>query len=1001
MISRAKESVRKRLSIASLLASFAFAAPLLAQPAPGERSPRDLYVEAWFEETANADLAAALKLYQAVLDRAATSDRELAARALLRIGRIAEARGEPDAAKICFERLASEFDGTLAAKEAKERATESASTQGNETSAAIVEARRWLDEMLTNERDDSPRKAKSILEALGIDQVRRVYTKRGGNLAQFLGALDAALLTPEQWINFALMEGAYGDVLRVVLAKLIDRRPDRIPEAFTKRVAENATPNVALSFLDLCLAVGSNEAIAAADEVLGEASSRFLDLRYFEHIEYFQKVLSRLIETEAPDVSRLVATWVARLEGLDGAASKMPFMMRSGEFDLIRRLWEAVCSQTPGARMFWSRFARWHAGARINVVQGIVSLSTKSVPVEVIATWLEDPEPAIRFEALVYEWKRDDPERRRAAANALARETAPIEVGPLYDRMRDVSKFPIEAIEETKGALREYLYFLCYVAPAAVDALRFGLERGHVEAIHALFDPRFAETGLIISGGSRSIDSRSPLLTQNILRTQLAKDPDPDLLRKAVKAALAIDDPRLHLAAFRAVEGMLEDRAAEGIVDLFVELGSPRIDLEIMKGSRAHPYLSPTSKLRLLRSKDRQTRVLAIQSSRDSGPLREIVRDCDPTDFVPLFERAKALNDFTLALEILKRVDPRDELAVEVFLFSLPREAEALIVACVRGGDDGLGVAATYAAYRVSDVHTAQSDSVRTRVENALEGLALPESLRALLQRANREGAADTWLARVAEVLKANLEPWRQALVSREASRLLARAVEDSKRGVMYEGAADEIAALGAREFARDLLTNSDSYVRRLGLRALAVLGDREAIVAYSRENADPGEWLPALIRVGANDAILQAIRENRATRAEVARNLQVDTDPALMRGVLLAGAADLGIASSTTDKFKILRTLVDSLVRTGDVEMLMRAALDYEFQDAIDGLVQLGAWDRLLDEYPRLPTALSRAVFEALRARTGFPDPAASYTVEFRTEREALVAEWRQRLAK
>lgn len=967
-----------------------------AASAQAPKTARDAYVEAWFKETAEADLVGALALYKQCLDSAATSDRELAARALLRIAKIAQARGEAEVAASQLDRLAEEFEGTAAAKEAQVEAAAPAETPTGE-SREVIEARRWLDEMLTNERDDSPRKAKTIFSVLGLEEILRVYAARGGNLAQFLGALDASLLTPEQWIDVALTEGTYNDVLLVVLAKLRTQKPEQIPEAFTHKVAKNPTQDSVIHFLEVSLALGTSDAVGAANEVLRAAVSGLADFRYADSYVYFQIVLTRLIETDIPDVSVLVASWLGGLKGVSESTQSLAFSRMGGSDDGIRRLLASVCSQTNGARVFWSEILRVNVRLRAQVIRQIVEQDPKSIPEAIVARWLEDPEPAIRTLAIAYQLKQDNNEQRRAAARVLARETSPIEVHPIESVLRSSSTVPVEAIEETSGALREYLYYQTYCSRAGLAALRLGLERGDVEAIHALFDPRFAESRTLVSNGNSNRVAQAAFLDSNVLRPALAKDPDPDLLKKAVIAALAIPDPRLHLATLRTVEGTLDERAGAGLADLFAAVGSPRLDLELVLRGNTYLHLSVGSVRRLLRSPDRGTRVRAIQQCTETSLLREVVGDCDPSDFAPLFERAKQRRDFQLALEILRRVAPEDRLVIEVFLFTLPREADALVVACERGGGDLLGEVASYAAETVA--HGSRLDNtLRQRVSEALTGLVVPDPLRNALKSAPRGGDSNVFLRGIAEVLRANLETWRTCLVNREAARVVAAQLASPTVDL---GVGEEIAALGGNEFARGLLTHSDSVVRQIGLRALAVLGEKDAVIAYARAHANPEEWVRPLLRVGAHEEILDAIRTGRVTRAEVASRVDFDTDPTLLRDVLLAEAPVDALFSTRTDGHAILKRLIDARVVAKDVDALVRAVDFYNTKDAIAGLFQLGAVDRLLEMYPRISSDPSRAVFDEMRARTGWPEPNVSNQVDFLAEREALVAEWRKRLAK
>ena len=160
-----------------------------------QETAQELYVEGWMREHVDRDLEAALIAYGQCLEVAAAGEREIAARALLRIAIVAETREEAEVASAQFARLQRDYAGTTAAAEAAAREQlEPASNSDPEISLILREARRSLVQLLLGEvpADDSRgTKLDLVLRTLSVDEILATVQQIGAPFDALHGASQA------------------------------------------------------------------------------------------------------------------------------------------------------------------------------------------------------------------------------------------------------------------------------------------------------------------------------------------------------------------------------------------------------------------------------------------------------------------------------------------------------------------------------------------------------------------------------------------------------------------------------------------------------------------------------------------------------------------------------------------------------------------------------------------------------------------------------------------
>lgn len=976
----------RRSFIAFLLAA-SIVAPLLAQ----ERTARDAYVEGWFKETAEADLGGALKLYQECADRAAKSDPELAAKALMRMSKLALARGETDVAKAFADRVATDFAATAAAKEAasaKEAPAKGAASQ------EVEEARKWLDEILSDDHYPTEQKATSVMRILGIDEVLRIHRARGGSLQYVVKPTDAKALPDAAWSELARSK-VDSEVRAAAMQKLAALKPKAI-DAELARSVNPADWMVAGAFIDLCLAVGTPEALASGESTMqaGEVAGMLT----VERLYWLQ-------HTEGG--ARLLKAGFERLKATGTLDSVLRNFLSQGKLTSSQ-----FSDGTTGGAEFRAVFPSASAAVRMDVALRLTQQNAAPLEPEVAAMLLADAEPRVRMMAIALQLNSADASTRARSAAALAAEPRPIEV----DGLRAPSQFH-EVIDVTTGALRELLYAQLMEVnngPGA-DALQYGLDHDHVEVIYALFSPRAPRSGELQRGGN-GVGYWNGAYNSYLRQSLEAHDPT-DLLQRAVAKALALKDEQLAMDALRALNGSFGSRIAVGVADQFAAAAMPRVDLELVSGSTdAFVFLSPDSLRRLATHPLRDVRTPFFRRCIDADLLTSVAANADEEDLKVLLARGLDLQWWSLVLAVFRRAEPTSRTALDAFIACLPNSDEALILACERGTDeDDLGVAALTTVGELEDNTTRGGYSLlpgespaeaKARVSAAraaakaagnpvalldgvLDGIKISAPLKEALSAEKRRIPGDTtaWLRAAAAVLRDRRADWNRALMDRQANLIVAKTevldpVESGK----------QLAALGAHDVALGLVDRSDQNVRRAGVEALALLGDKAAVLAYANAHPWPREWVRPMLVVGADAELVALARDGKVSPTEILNARESWTHRELVCNLLL----DQGVMPEAPGD--ALTAAVDHLARTKDVERLAQVARLYGSRDAVKALFQLDAIGRILDELPTWPNNPASEAMNELQRRTGIPE-GTSVSAQNQETRRELVAQWRAKL--
>ncbi len=978
-----------------------FAPPALAQDT---RTARDLYVDAWFKETAESDFAGALKLYRECADRAAASDRELAAKALLRVAKIAAARGDAEAAKIVMDRIGKEFADTAAAKEAAKTTTpeQGASSEGKD----VDEARKWLDEMLTSENDRSPNKGATIFRVLGAAEVMRIYQARGGRLENVLYSRQPGDLSTADWMLFATRKDLADRGRDVAIWQFSNSHPTAVPKELVDSIDDKIEPRSAARFFEVCVNIGTAEALAALAskaDVLG---------RVFPHggvTPPFGKLLENQNEGAADVMARLFAAAVAdkSLEWI-------------GQQFLSNSSVPALTLDTPGWRVVREWFPKFSSSTRVNFAYAIVNIPNVAPIDSVVQMLLADPEPTVRLRTIGGLLLSQNATLRTRAAKALAKEPRPVDVNAISNVVQKETPAFEELLDELSGPLLEWAYqmsFQWYPSPAAI--LHRGLERKDPEMLRALFRPQWPNSIEIDQGGSVS-NGWSPAyqqLQQNGRLKSIAADSDATLMLKCVDAALALNDEVLAESALNAMGNDLNERFTKGVIDRFVAAGLSRVDRFFVQGNNVRD-VSRESKLALMSRPSRETRSAAIKKFRDPSLLAQLATTADPIDLELIRQVAENLPEVQLV--VLERAAPDSMMALKAFVSLVTKNDSALGIGLARGGDDRLGDAAVW-VLRIIVVGGTWPVGARKAGENppteeekkalhdknvaegnplvlvldAIEGLKVPEPFREELEKtldAQHEQLAR--LKALGVVVEKHRTDWARALRDRQADRIIKDAELNPGNFQFIETAALDLASLEARENALRLLDDSNSTRRSLGLLCLAKLGDKAAIVKFAQDHPGSIEWVGAAIEAGARDEILASVAGGHLRRDEVL------SQPAALKDVdllcqLLLGGDRVGNFQNYSQQIK---AAVENYVGKRDADSLMKIVTYYDSRDAVDALFALGEIGRVLDALPRWPNQAAQVAMEEFKRRTKIPAQFAG-DLGYETVRRDYATQWKAAL--
>ena len=219
--------------LATIIVSFIASLPLPLAQEPVVETPREAYVEGWFQETAEADLESALAAYRRCLELAGPGDRELAARALWRMGMIARARDEVEVAEALLGRVVAEFGDTRAAPRAREALEAPVLPSGAESEVVQAALADLRDLLLADERKDmSLKRVRAVLRILSAEQIAAECRRQEETPAGFLW-VHGPVLTPEhteKLVDLMLLYLEDETMVRTILRALPQRGSQPLPD---------------------------------------------------------------------------------------------------------------------------------------------------------------------------------------------------------------------------------------------------------------------------------------------------------------------------------------------------------------------------------------------------------------------------------------------------------------------------------------------------------------------------------------------------------------------------------------------------------------------------------------------------------------------------------------------------------------------------------------------------------------------------------------------------
>lgn len=984
--------------------------PWLAEPGfqTQASSPRDLYVEAWFKETAESDLEGALKLYKQCADLAASSDRELAAKALLRMSRIATARGDSDAAKLLTDRLIAEFAGTAAAIDAAAPQTAAASKTAAE-SDEVREARALLDSMLRDSGLVSLPKCELVLRTLGVDTVLRFAAERGYSLDVFFGNTRQEALPEADWLRLATQ--AEKNIRTYAIGVLIRLKPKSVaPELLAQ--ASAASVSVVAKTLELCAVVGTEEALKAAESLLAQRT---------EPDVVAVPLLFKLAALNSDAAKRLFEVAMTRLRAQENFVNQIENMLSPSSSDASQPI--PLFAATPIAVALRSTYPTLPTPLRILIAKSKSIDAENLFPSDLTPQLLADPEPAVRLATIGRLLTSTSASVRRDAAQRLQREPRPLDLESIEETLRTARNAPFEELlGEVKGPLREAAYWnLLNNAdlPRLPALLRYALEHSHPEAFYAVFDPRYPRSSEFGGITTSTYVGRDPQNFQVRGFDQLESDSDPDLLLSFVRGLLGVKDETLWIRAFMTWSNAVWQTAATPrrtdprILDLFASTPSNRLHARIAS-SNMYSKLSDNTLAHLVLEAEPSVRDRLIQAS-PPARLVSLVAKAPLEDMSSYLDCAEGPRSSSLALEVLKRVDPASRDALRAVQLTIDREPEALPIALERGScDDALGHAARVA------ITDAAGSSVRADlyflaeptgfnrpdgyVFGKLQGLDLEESLRTALealcpQEGHKVCPSRDWALSAAKVLREQQDAWSRALRDLAGRKILG--VLSNTTGTDLGWLSAQLAELEQGDLARELLTSRKLDERILGAKTLARLGAKEDLIAFARSSGQVNEWLKPLIEVGARDELLAMVDDRRLTPEEILQESNSSTDPELLIALVTGNGRIVNIPNTGGNQIGwVLPIAAETLSKRGDVDGLLQLIDLYGSSEAVNALARLEAYDRMLDRMPNWSDAVCRSLEEVLRPRTGIPEiRLGSILWRTRATRVEMAEKWRQAL--
>lgn len=945
------------LALTSLLA--------LAPQDPAVQTSREAYVEGWFQETAEANLEAALRSYRLCVELGDAPDRELIARAWWRMGMIARARGEEEVAAETFDRVLAEYADTRAADRVRESLAEP-SMQENVELHAMAQALKHLEDMLLEPDQADLTRFRTVFQNLSPEQIAKQCRSRQGSLDALLAELAAsAELADDVNALAALVPVADPQTAQGVIEAL--RQWELAPLAQPLAdLAHHPAPDQ-LEELDEWLFIYLIERpepnARQALQVMLERRPALAELWTRWGFPGLDNLLSSRHQSAVPVLEKVLAATphtVGNLERLMGW-EQTPYGSRKD-----RRL-KRLFRQTPGGEMLRGLFAELPTDRRHLFAEDLMG---KEPARDVIDMLLADREPQVRGCGLQALLLSENPNWGPEALERLPQESADTQRPVLHTACRKSNPAITldEILEVADSSLREYVYATALVCSTnselarqgrgCLDVLRIGLDREDPELLRAAFlgvegyqsllDMLKAALQVDLPGGPEtSLAERmivaafnSPEEAIRVLVPQFAREIlPPEVLRRCLDPALRDPSPRVrHLALANSGE----DIAVPVLVSLLTD-PSHEIFYRALSTSGANPVplLAALEKL----TDDRQLEVLNVASYR---ALDSVVK--------AIYERAHAPESRRLARLAFEHLKTRDP---EVLIEALVHRDEMIQAEAI-----------------------VQLDSIESPTWNVI--VNRDPAVRSAAGSGSRLQALDSLREHVDDVTRAlrlwNIEQLTANLHGQASDRIV-------------NGLARELAALGDESQLRSYALNNQGKWSDVGGRGLVLLEARDAMREVLDRSTRPDDLIPFAVELGLTDACLDLARSGRSPTDEVVQELRSIGRYADIAHLLLAEGAPR--CDQPPNQPREVTFIVDAAVKMGDPKYLSRAAELLGSAAAVNALFEANEFELILTDLPRWQGTAIATAMEEIGRRIEEP---AVWPVYVSDQADAI-AIWREKL--
>ncbi len=930
--------------------------------ANAQESARDAYLEAWFQETAEGNLEAALKEYKRCVTLAG-DDRELAARASWRMARIARARGDEEAAQLQLQQVIDRYPDTQAASAAQADLTApAAEEQEGREAAAVEEARRMLREMLGAENVTSPR-ARSVFRTLSVEEILATHETLGGDLTLVIlrlndpdyaeSLVDVLLVRDDDTVQQVCLQGLTGFPSFHIPERLRTRLPELQPATmdWVQRLLTSRPDGAGLPIL--------RELIDGVPHYR-EKGPLFEDL----------KTLLGVGDPKAVPVLDRV---------LDLLFQQATFA------DWENRSSNQLLSDTPAARHAMERLGEFPAAFRLRVATEAIGKAKGELPREWLDRFLADSEPLVRRQGILGLFQSGDPMRRQEGIDRFLAEGKPYDLMlvDLLVRLPWGDPPPLEELMRLpEGVLREAVYWYAFrdERRSMAQVLRFGLDRKDPELLDALLLPTLAaDPGVAYRGkqweGTTDVSGAGRRLAQS-----LSSSTDANIGRDLTNAVSARKDLELRKRFVDFLGDCWRLDSFAGAVDQMANDPSATVRCHALGGPPFDRLLPETRVARLLDADSRVASV-ALTACTDPEALAAACASAELDRLHDLCQKALDRNWPRAVRAAYERLPDRDPLAVPCFEFLWQGDLSVLL--------HGL----------------RRQDDVRFKALQVLCGLPLPEDLG---QLAKQTTTPESYAALADELTKRLPEVEEAFRVFRIQGILQDHEDASPQEDSEYTLDGERLAALNARgelvrlarsDLERDQVTGAAGMVR---------LGMKDELLAAIRDGSEPSRLLASALQLGLGDELIRLVQGDGLSATSLARAARE-----AMRGDVLARLllpegdqgtpVDLFADPSSFDNLSTcLGYAADFLTREQDAAGLVALVERYGSVAAVNGLLQLQAYDPILagiGHWTRDPVQI--AVVE-LHRLTGLPKTEPNKRPvwpEFQADQQALIEGWRKAL--